>query len=228
MISGCVVPISKPARPLNSGWPCLTPPYSGIPNQLEENSIPLAKVGLPWHNDRYCIRKTVPQTWRINGAYWSHTEIPDEETGFTAPEQLAGKLCWAANVVSWGTTHTRPIFTLLSSLKQADHKKLISGIKWDLIWWLSWLQNGQNRSRIWLPTTCLNMYTDACSTAGRGFCQGDWMYMCWLYDSPSFHPHHINTKELAAVVMSALWVPPMGRTSCYSPQWQCCYPRGYQ
>ena len=64
-------------------------------------------------------------------------------------EQLAGKLCWAAHVVPWGTTHTRPIFTLLSSLKQANHKGLISGIKWDLTWWLSWLQNGQNRRRIW-------------------------------------------------------------------------------
>ena len=119
-------------------------------------------------------------------------------------EQLAGKLCWAAHVVPWGTTHTRPIFTLLSSLKQADHKGLISGIKWDLTCWLSWLQNGQNRRRIWLPTACLNVYTDACPTAGGGFCQGDWMYMCWLFDSPSLHPHHINTKELAAVVMSAL------------------------
>ena len=32
-------------------------------------------------------------------------------------EQLTGKLCWAAHVVPWGTAHTRPIFTLLSSLK---------------------------------------------------------------------------------------------------------------
>ena len=28
--------------------------------------------------------------------------------------------------------------------------------------------------------------------------------MCWLFDSPSLHPHHINTKELAAVLMGAL------------------------
>ena len=28
--------------------------------------------------------------------------------------------------------------------------------------------------------------------------------MCWLFYSPSLQPHHINTKELAAVVMSAL------------------------
>ena len=35
-------------------------------------------------------------------------------------EQLAGKLCWAAHVVPWGTAHTRPIFTLLSSLKASE------------------------------------------------------------------------------------------------------------
>ena len=120
-------------------------------------------------------------------------------------EQLAGKLYWAAHGVPWGTTHTRPIFTLLSSLKQADRKGQISGIKWDLTWWLSWLQNGQNRRRIWRPTACLNVYTDACPTAGGGFYQGDWMYMCWLFHSPSLHPHHINTEKLAPVVMSALW-----------------------
>lgn len=133
-----------------------------------------------------------------------HTFLSRKRASRRQLEQLAGKLCWASHVVPWGTAHTRPIFTLLSTLKQPSHKGQISCLKWDLTWWVSWLQNGRNCRRIWPPTACLDVYTDACPTAGGAFCHGDWVYTSWLADCPLLQPHHINTKELAAVVLSAL------------------------
>ena len=58
---------------------------------------------------------------------------------------------------------------------------------------------------IWPPTTCLNVYTDACPTTGGGFCPGDLMYRRWLFVLSLPSSHHINTNELVAGVMSALW-----------------------
>ena len=53
------------------------------------------------------------------------------------------------------------------------------------------------------PSELLNVYTDACSEAGRAFCNGNWFYVHWPTDVPRLSPHHINTKELATVIMVA-------------------------
>ena len=203
-----------------SSGPCITLPHSELPNQLElKSDRPLSKAGLPWHNSRYCFWRTVPQAWQINGVHWSYTEIPVEETGFTA---LVGTACrhsvLGGTCGSLGAAHTRPIFSLLSSLKQADHKRLISGIEWDLTRWLSWLQNGQIRRPIWPPTTCLNVYPDACPTAGGGFPAPS------LPSSPSYQ--HQGACHRGYVCP---WVVPFsGWTPCYSAHRQCYCPGGYQ
>ena len=118
-------------------------------------------------------------------------------------EQLAGKLSWAARVIPWGRAHLRSIFSLIATLKQPSHKGRITGIKWDLKWWATFLQNGENRRKIWLPTDTLDVYTDASLKAGGAFCHGDWLYTQWAADCPALKDHHINTKELAAVVAAA-------------------------
>jgi len=116
-------------------------------------------------------------------------------------ESLAGKLTWAALVTPWGRAHTRETFSLLSTLKQPSHKAKLHSIKADIDWWLFWLRNGTNARRIWLMSTEIYMVdTDACSLAGGAFCGGDWLYSHWRGDMSS---HHINTKELAAVVLAA-------------------------
>ena len=38
---------------------------------------------------------------------------------------------------------------------------------------------------------------------GGGFCCGNLLYVHWAHDVPRLTPHHINTKELATVVMAA-------------------------
>ena len=110
---------------------------------------------------------------------------------------------WAAQVTPWGQTHTAVIFKLLSSLKAPNHKAKIQCLQSDLAWWAFWLRHGTNRMLIWPPTTSLDVFTDASNAAGGAFCRGDWLYTHWASDCGPLSLHHINTKELAAVVMAA-------------------------
>ena len=118
-------------------------------------------------------------------------------------ESLAGKLCWASHVVPWGRTHLRSIYVLISSLKSPTHKCRLGDLQTDLTWWHYWLNNGENWRHIWPPTTALNVFTDACTDGGRGFCCGNLLYVHWAHGVPRWTHHHINTKELATVVMAA-------------------------
>ena len=118
-------------------------------------------------------------------------------------ESLAGKLSWAAHVVPWGPAHIRSIFSLISSLKSPKHKCRFGDLQADLNWWRHWLKCGLNWRHIWPPSELLNVYTDACSEAGGAFCNGNWFYVHWPTDVPRLSPHHINTKELATVIMAA-------------------------
>ena len=70
-------------------------------------------------------------------------------------------------------------------------------------WNSLWLDSGLNWHHIWPSSEQLNVYTDACSEAGRAFCLGNWFYVQRPSDVPSLTVHHINTKELPAVVMAA-------------------------
>lgn len=118
-------------------------------------------------------------------------------------ESLAGKLSWAAHVVPWGRAHIRAIFSLIATLKSPKHKCRLGDLQADLTWWRHWLSCGFNWRRIWPPVDVLNAYTDACFLAGGAFCNGNWLYSHWPCDIPRLNPHHINTKELAIVVMAA-------------------------
>ena len=103
----------------------------------------------------------------------------------------------------WGRTHLRSIYVLISSLKSPTHKCRIGDLQADLTWWHYWLNNEENWRHIWPPTTALDVFTDACTDAGGAFCCGNLLYAHWANDVPRLTPHHINTKELAAVVMAA-------------------------
>ena len=119
-------------------------------------------------------------------------------------EGLAGKLNWAAHVTPWGRSHLQSIYTLISILKLPGHKTRLASIQWDLTWWATWLSTGHNRCRIWRSPATIDVFTDSCPSAGGAFCCGDWLYSQWAKDCPKLTPHHINTKELAAVVLAAL------------------------
>ena len=119
-------------------------------------------------------------------------------------ERLAGKLIWASHVTPRGRSHVKSVYSLISTLRLPGHKGLLVPIQWDLTWWATWLSTGRNRRCIWPSQTTLDVYSDACPLAGGAFCHGDWLYSQWASDCPKLMPHHINTKELAAIVLAAL------------------------
>ena len=119
-------------------------------------------------------------------------------------ERLAGKLIWDSHVTPWGRSHVKSVYSLISTLRLPGHKGLLVPIQWDLTWWATWLSTGRNRRCIWPSQTTLDVYSDACPLAGGAFCHGDWLYSQWASDCPKLMPHHINTKELAAIVLAAL------------------------
>ena len=45
--------------------------------------------------------------------------------------------------------------------------------------------------------------SDASSLGGRAFCLKDWFYTYWDVDYPALSKEHINTKELASVLLAA-------------------------
>ena len=117
-------------------------------------------------------------------------------------ERLASKLIWASHMTPWSRSHVKSVYSLISTLKLPGHKRLWVPIQLDLTWWATWLSTGRNRHCIWPLQTTIDMYSDACPLAGRAFCQG--LYSQWARDCPKLMPHHINTKELAAIVLAAL------------------------
>ena len=124
-------------------------------------------------------------------------------------ETLAGKLSWAAHIIPWGRAYIRPIFHLISSLKNPRHKcRITDMIKNDLSWWLYWLDNGKNSARMWDSRPVISAYTDSSLKGGGAFCQNDWVFTDWSSDRPHIANEHINIKELAAVLVAAeRWAP---------------------
>ena len=121
-------------------------------------------------------------------------------------ESLAGKLAWAAHVIPWGRTHLRPVFDLISVLKQPSHKTRLSSLADCLGWWLTWLRLGNNTKLIWDTRQLLEVFTDSSARAGGGFCpvNGDWFFSDWICDNNWLLNEHINVKELASLCIAAL------------------------
>ena len=114
-------------------------------------------------------------------------------------ETLAGKLSWAANVVTWGRTHINSFFQLIRTLKGKRHKaRMTPLLRTDIQWWLNCLRHGKNTRLMWAyrPPVCIT--TDSSGAAGGAFHHnGDWLYCNWLLDRPGMANEHINIKELA-------------------------------
>ena len=116
-------------------------------------------------------------------------------------ESLVGELGRARHVLPWGRTHLRSIYKLVPSLKSPTHKCRFGDLQTDLTWWHYWLNNGENWRHIWPPTTAHNVFANACTDGGRGFCCSNLLYAHWAHDVPRLTPHHIDMKELATVFM---------------------------
>ena len=87
-------------------------------------------------------------------------------------------------------------------LNRPKDKARLTPIRDDLDWWIFWLKEGSNVRYIWPFAHQSQVETDASQTAGGAFHRGQWFYANWRTDFPEMALHHINTKELATVVVA--------------------------
>ena len=58
--------------------------------------------------------------------------------------------------------------------------------------------------------------SDACTTGGAAFYNGDWLYANWSIDYPEVQNAHINIKELFTVLLAfRRWGDHCGKISMY-------------
>jgi hypothetical protein len=122
-------------------------------------------------------------------------------------QSLAGKLNWAASVVTGGRTFIRRIIDAIKLLKQDCHKiRLRAGVLSDIGWWLKFMPSFNGRAAIITTSAVVAVYTDACMEAGAGHWGSNWFHTEWRSEWPQVSDCHINEKEvLAAATAVALW-----------------------
>ena len=135
---------------------------------------------------------------------WLDTHLSATEAGLRQPTGIfGGKIVLGQPRRALGS-HPPQIHICVDFIPQVTNPQVPP-------WWLTGgsdlvallAQQWENWRHIWPPTTALDVFTDACTDAGGAFCGGNLLYAHWTNDVPRLTPHHINTKELAAVVMAA-------------------------
>jgi len=130
-------------------------------------------------------------------------------------QQLAGKLSWAATVVTGGRVYLQRVLDLLRPLQKPQHKaKLSAEFYADIQWWLSCLDIFNTKPIINNFSRTIPIYTDACTQGGGILAPFDWYYIDWQLDTPKLAAEHINIKETMAVVVAILRWAPMLQNSC--------------
>jgi hypothetical protein len=91
----------------------------------------------------------------------------------------------------------------MNALSLAAKVNLDGAFHNDIAWWVSFLKtfNGKRLFLDYLPT--VDVYTDACPHAARGFFHGDWFYHNFALDSSQWDDLHINHKETLAIILAA-------------------------
>jgi hypothetical protein len=121
-------------------------------------------------------------------------------------QQLIGKLNWCCRVMLGGRTFLRNLVDLLLKVSQPHHYvRLGVAARADLDWWSVGIELFHGfapfPADIPVPSSCFS--TDACLEGGGSFHYGDWFYVNWVWDIPSFASKNINVLELKTVLLSA-------------------------
>ena len=135
---------------------------------------------------------------------WLTTHLPATEASITQPTAIfSGKIVLGQPCRALGS-HPPQIHICVNLIPEVTNPQvpplwLTDGS--DLVALLA--QQWGKLATYLAPTTALNVNTGACINGGGGFCCGALLYVHWAHDVPRLTPHHINTKELATVVMAA-------------------------
>ena len=120
-------------------------------------------------------------------------------------QQIIGKLNWAAKLLRASTPFIRRLIDLMCTVNRPSHHvRLNKGVKEDLQWLL-------NAYDMFNGTVVIvkkplspepSFSSDACTTGGAAFYNGDWLYANWSIDYPEVQNAHINIKELFTVLLA--------------------------
>ena len=130
-------------------------------------------------------------------------------------QSLAGKLNFAAKVVRGGRTFLRRILDSIKQLRRPHHKvRIAKAAKQDIEWWYTFLCEFNGVVRFRDEENIVPILTDACNTAGGGFCNGDFEYVRWEVDMPEVVSLPINYKEAVSAAWAVLrWAPSLPNTA---------------
>lgn len=124
-------------------------------------------------------------------------------------QSLAGKLNFAAKVVRGGRTFLRRILNCIARLRRPHHKaKIAVEVQKDIHWWSSFMDQYNGVAAFIDTINIAPILTDACSFAGGGFCNGDFMYTVWETDMSTVSSLPINYKETISAALAVIrWAP---------------------
>ena len=121
-------------------------------------------------------------------------------------QSLIGKLNFICTVCRPGRTFLQQMTDLLQNVQHPNHHiRLGNRFLKDLDWWLLFLRDWNGKSMFydeqWLTSSCLHLYTDAC-TRPFGAMFGD-SWLCDTFDNVGIpNRHSITFKELFAITMA--------------------------
>ncbi len=123
-------------------------------------------------------------------------------------QQLAGKLAWAALVVTGGRIYLQRVLNLIRPLRNAKDKvRLSESFRQDIIWWKENLGLCNGRALTFSFAQTVEVCTDACDNGGGMVKSDDWAYLKWQSDVPSLRREHINVKETMTIIYAVYrWV----------------------
>ena len=112
---------------------------------------------------------------------------------------------WAAKLLRASRPFIRRLIDLMCTVNRPSHHvRLNKGVKEDLQWLL-------NACDMFNGTVVIvkkplspepSFSSDACTTGGAAFYNGDWLYANWSIDYPEVQNAHINIKELFTVLLA--------------------------
>ena len=98
----------------------------------------------------------------------------------------------------------------LNSMSPLAKHKLFDSFFHDIAWWVNFLQVFNGMQLFFNRQPTVDVMTDACPLAARGYFQGDWFYFNFIMDDAAWFPLHINHKETLAIVLAG---------KCWAPCW---------